>query len=56
MFLQVGLASEAEPAGRAVEVALALVVDGAAVVLERGLVGERCSADVAVEDVTRVSS
>ena len=56
VLLKIGLASKAETTRCAVEVSLSLVVDGASVILEGAFVAEGGSADVAVEDVTRVSS
>ena len=56
MLLKVGLAGKAETTRCAVEVSLSLVVDGASVILKGAFVAEGGSADVAVEDVTRVSS
>ena len=56
MLLQVGLASEAETTCCAVEVSLSLIVDGASVILKGAFVAEGGSADVAVEDVTSMSS
>ena len=56
VLLQVGLASEAETTSCAVEVSLSLIVDGASVILKGAFVAEGGSADVAVEDVTSVSS
>ena len=56
MFLEVSFASEAQPAARAVEVSLALVVDGSPVVLQRALVAEGGVADVTVEDVAGMGS
>ena len=56
MFLEVSFASEAQPAARAVEVSLALVVYGPPVVLQGALVAEGGVTNVTVEHVTSVGS
>ena len=56
MFLKVSFTGKAEATSSAVEVSLALVMDGSPVVLQRALVAEGGVADVTVEDVAGMSS
>ena len=56
VFLQVGFTGEAQSTPGAVEVPLALVVDGSPVVLQGALVAEGGVANVTVEDVSSVGS
>ena len=56
MFLQVGFTGEAQSTPGAVEVPLALVVDGSPVVLQGALVAEGGVTNVTVEHVTSVGS
>ena len=56
MFLKVSFAGKAEAAASAVEVSLALVMDGSPVVLQGALVAEGGVANVTVEDVSSVCS
>ena len=54
VFLKISFAGKTESARHAVEVPLALVVDGPPVVLQRALVAERRAADITVEHLTGV--
>ena len=56
MFLKVSFTGKAQATASAVEVSLALVMDGSPVVLQGALVAEGGVADVAVEDVAGVGS